>query len=700
MSLNKLAVTVLFAFSLYSVYAAGWSQTPGPRGANVISFAAKSTSVFYAGTFGTGFFVSTDAGLSWNPKNTGLTENGKYIFAILSDGSSVYAGTQEGVFMTSDNGDSWVPANNGIQNTIVSSLLKTGSKLYAGTGNGVFVSSDNGSSWSSAGFANFVNTLLFFNNKIYAGTSSGLYSTSDEGGSWLLHSGGITTEQSITGLMSIKNLLFAGSAVGIYQSADNGSSWITSNYGLDADYLYISDIVNNGSVIYTAVSGSGIFRLSNDGSRWLKVYSEPVAGRIGKLLASGSILLAGETTGIIRSVNKGSAWTSVNKGLNNLTPVSVACSNNKIFAAGWIGSTAIGLFRSTDDGSSWTDITNSIDNEIISLAVSGNKVFAGSQSKGLFMSTNSGNAWTASGDFEKVTAIAINNSDKNLIYAGISSGHAAPSGAVYRSVDNGKNWTNISGDFFNSPVLSIAAKDSYVFAGTPAGLYVSSNKGNTWLLAYPASGIISVQKTGNRVYAVKSSGGVILSNNNGSTWADKNNGITDLNITSLSAIYGDYAYTGTHSGIFFTSNAGASWSLINQGLSSTDVVSLAGNDSYVFAGITEGRVWKKNQVGAADNNSVTDSKWNSAPGQFALYQNYPNPFNPSTSIKFDIPSSGNVSLIVYDMQGREVTQLVNGYTAAGSYDVSWNASDISSGIYIYKLVMNSFTAVRKMTLIK
>lgn len=88
------------------------------------------------------------------------------------------------------------------------------------------------------------------------------------------------------------------------------------------------------------------------------------------------------------------------------------------------------------------------------------------------------------------------------------------------------------------------------------------------------------------------------------------------------------------------------------------------------------------------------------PGEFSLEQNYPNPFNPGTVIQFSLPQTAEVQLKVYDMLGREVATLINEQKSAGSYQVSFNAINLSSGVYFYRLAAGSHVETRSMTLVK
>lgn len=91
---------------------------------------------------------------------------------------------------------------------------------------------------------------------------------------------------------------------------------------------------------------------------------------------------------------------------------------------------------------------------------------------------------------------------------------------------------------------------------------------------------------------------------------------------------------------------------------------------------------------------------NNIPTEYSLKQNYPNPFNPTTTIKYSIGSNQFVKINIYDLLGNEVASLVNEQKTFGEYEVNFDASNLSSGIYFYQLKAGIFIQTRKMLLLK
>ena len=122
---------------------------------------------------------------------------------------------------------------------------------------------------------------------------------------------------------------------------------------------------------------------------------------------------------------------------------------------------------------------------------------------------------------------------------------------------------------------------------------------------------------------------------------------------------------------------------------------LENGNSITAMNITDVQVDTGNVVTAiADNNN------NSLPNHYELSQNYPNPFNPTTTIKFALPKSGDVSLVVYDILGRVVTTLINGNLSAGYHTVNFNATNLASGVYFYRIKAGDFVSIKKLMLLK
>jgi hypothetical protein len=213
------------------------------------------------------------------------------------------------------------------------------------------------------------------------------------------------------------------------------------------------------------------------------------------------------------------------------------------------------------------------------------------------------------------------------------------------------------------------------------------------------------------------------------TWVDGNTAIADVTGDGVPEIIGGtnggkmYAITalGDSAAGFPVSSEATSLNAFNSNPTMIDIdgdgdVELFApcNDRKIYAWDTPG-LWNPNPKktwSTYKGNSRRDGKQtldiptgitnngSSIPDRFSLSQNYPNPFNPSTSIKFTLAGNTFVRLSVYNTLGEKVTELVNQSLAPGEYNVTWNAGNLSTGVYFYKLETNSISDTKKMLLVK
>jgi hypothetical protein len=146
---------------------------------------------------------------------------------------------------------------------------------------------------------------------------------------------------------------------------------------------------------------------------------------------------------------------------------------------------------------------------------------------------------------------------------------------------------------------------------------------------------------------------------------------------------------GTWEKLYFVNGYGNSNS--PKDYSYTDNNTKSGKYSYRLKQIDNDGVYSYSKVVDVDLNKKLE---------YTLSQNYPNPFNPSTTISFSLPNAGNVKLTIYNLLGQEIKTLANGYKESGNHSYNFDAKELNSGIYIYKLETTGFTQTRKMMLVK
>ncbi len=157
--------------------------------------------------------------------------------------------------------------------------------------------------------------------------------------------------------------------------------------------------------------------------------------------------------------------------------------------------------------------------------------------------------------------------------------------------------------------------------------------------------------------------------------------------------------------VYYASNITGSWTNTpvienNQAYASNLTIDNNGKGHML---VYSGELFEQQEIFAIESNTILTTVENigsAIPERFMLYQNYPNPFNPETKIKFSLPINSGVELKVFDITGKQVEVLVNGTLSQGLYEVSFDASGLTSGIYFYTLQTDNFTETRKMLLVK
>lgn len=387
---------------------------------------------------------------------------------------------------------------------------------------------------------------------------------------------------------------------------------------------------------------------------------------------------------LLKTTNKGDNWSIIYTDTDsNIFTCMNFLNTNTGFVGGYIRTGfSARIMKTTNGGFNWINVNTPMFTYQADMHVLNEDTiwFAMDElsSGGVFRTTNGGANWQV--QYQGNNPGHIYMYDRNL-------GFISPPtlGATYRTTNSGINWVQIPGtDGFND----IKFVDSQTGWKASGFMRKTTNGGLNWVQqVIPFGGIISGSSIRNihvlnndTVWGVggtveypnlQTRGIIFRTVNGGNNWQFQ---IPDTTIH----VFSPYSYIQ-----FLDAQKGWAYSLL------TGIHTTTGGDTEWITGIT--------QISSE------------VPKDFMLYQNYPNPFNPKTNIKYSVMSNvkgqmSNVKLIIFDIQGKLITELVNQWQNAGTYEVDWNASGYSSGIYFYKLTVTTakevFTDTKKMVLVK
>lgn len=374
-----------------------------------------------------------------------------------------------------------------------------------------------------------------------------------------------------------------------------------------------------------------------------------------------------------------------------------------------------GLWFSTNSGNAWVKIPTPFTDDgysAVDFDLLGNiYISANEYNNWLIMKTsNFGATWQTIDSMHHgyVMDICVLNGEITAV-GGFGTSTTGYTSLARSSSDQGQTWQNRH--FNGSCFLQIKASlySNQLFSRTENGLWNLSL--GTFI---PAKDLVSSS------FAFSLSGEITLIGRKATTPHDKRiytsvNGGMDWMNTEVGygdeGRFNDVAYTdegialivgddigphGRYGTVLMKKNeSGASWESIFPDTTMTFFNAICTNSEYVFIGTQNGKIWRSDKRLTAINSNQSHIV-----SGYSLEQNYPNPFNPTTKIHFVLPRNSNVDLRVYDMTGKEVVVLVQGFKSAGNYAVDFSGPSLSSGTYLYILTCDGYSETKKMILLK
>ncbi len=728
-----LAVSIIFlAYALSMAQNDTWI-THGPYGGDIKALVLDraNTSVVYAGLEAQGVWKSVDGGENWSPANIGLGD--MHIMALEQDphiASVLYAGTKTGIYKTIDAGASWQLSDS--LNAEVRALafdLNSPQHIYSATKLGLYESSDAGASWQKVNADSLESEDLWAvlvnatDSTVYVGTyKSGVFRRGPQNSYWQEANNGLVggsvdnlkISEIVIKSAAKAEILVATRGGGVFRTTNGGDEWASISNLNGMFNKYILDVAvdpYNDNILYVASNREGVFKSTDGGQQWKQV----VTGLAIKPLncirvspAQPSLLVAGSFGGVFKSSNGGIQWSEASRGILG---VEVTALINDLFTPNLVyaGTSKGGVLKSTDGGTTWIHVNDGFTSlgvmDLLADPVAAGTIYAGVWESGIYKLTAGSNKWVEIGlDDMEIRDLAIDKLNPAVIYV------ATSDSGVIKTSNRGQSWTSIGlTDFEPRAVITDLSTPNVVYAGTrKVGVMKSFNGGADWFAS--TTGITNPEVrtlvidplNSKRLYAATWGGGLFRTDDEGEIWQPMNTGLTDKYIKSFAIDPTNpmILYLGTNSGGAFKSiNGGESWASLQNGLEDRYIPALAVDpfqNNVLYAGSSAG-VHKLIQT----SSYVQKTEFPFAPGVFALGQNYPNPFNPVTAIDFSVEKSGSVSIVVYDLLGKEVAKLFSSSLSAGAYKVTWDGRDdfgrvVAGGVYFYQMKTEGFQFTRKM----
>ena len=446
---------------------------------------------------------------------------------------------------------------------------------------------------------------------------------------------------------------FTGYASGymkLFKSTDGGNSWKSNQ----APYLGKISVLSAGKVV------TPIVYTTNSGVNWVNLINSFTKKNLKDLFfinsATGYIIRDGqynEMAKIYKTTNCGVNWDSNNIDYTNVYKLRFVNEST-----GFVSTGGTSFFRTTNGGANWIQFNFGANNMVYHFHfINASSGYSVTSARQIYKTTNSGINW-----FYLSTATGGVGTPQAIYFVNDQTGFLTRLRTVHRTTNSGLNWEIVH----SAPASEIL---KYIY--------------------FPEENIGYLPLRNNKV---------MKTTDYGNTWAVYTVDNLDTNVilegANIHFININTGYIGRHNNVYKTTNGGLNWvrnfprtgSLNGLFMTSEDTCYIVGDNGAILR--TTANVFGIRQLG------------NVIPEKYNLYQSYPNPFNPKVTIKFDIAENSDVKLVIYDLLGREITTLVSDKLNSGIYQIEWNASNYTSGIYFYRLKAGDYSSAKKMILVK
>jgi photosystem II stability/assembly factor-like uncharacterized protein len=613
--------------------------------------------------------TTTDAGYNWSVQHFDNYSRLKVFFINPNYGWLLSTNGAEKIYRTTDGGETWT------FHPLITSrwmldlyFIDTLKGFVTGVYGEILKTTNGGVNWNfvNSPVQEKLNKITFKDslNGFIIGENGTILSTTDGGIIWDYHTIGQHSFQDITFIDDMNGILVGGSPK-VFLTSDGGTTWVDrtsstiSTWALNScNFLSETDCIIFGTL-------GDIYQSTDNGNNWIsKVLGDRHTINDMTFIDYQTGYTVGSEGTVLRTTDRGNNWDKLNP-LTNEELKSISFPDNLY---GWIVGTHSVFLKSTSGGIGWTIDTIPDCNDLFSVDFIDNNIgwVAGNYNK-VLKTTDGGLNWILQSlNFSHTIIInSISMVDETVGYlCGIYQYYYPYIGIILKTTNGGANWDSLFA--INGEFKSIFFKDSLDGWVVGGGTTIHTSDGGISWLNVPIGG-------GDDIFFDENLNGIKISN------AD---------------ILG--------SNIAITTDGGESWS--NQ-------PRFADRTLYA-AYIVENNFWVTGSYGTiifSDNPIITginkpDNNYRML-DDYILFHNYPNPFNPVTKIKYSITSVGirwtvPVQLKVYDILGREIRTLVSEEKQVGKYEVEFDGSGLSSGVYLYRLTIGNFSVTKKMVLIK